>query len=328
MSDPMNPDAAGTPAFDTTAPAASFGAPVTPVTADAEAFSAAGAAQVTPAPVVVPDVDVTPEADNANPGVTPKSAKFERPGRNKRQKAAPIPSATAEPVAGQPRIAPTVRVTVAATSFDFLEGGYNKLRRLRLVLLASVGGAIALMLAIFGAGLTQQLLAKNINASINDPSTGLVAQANRNTNAYNQATQLTINGKPVNGSLIKSAAVTRGQAIESIVGSQANMIQLLTEIMGLGAHNMSISGIIIVPSPTAGTGPTKIENVTFTATIPGCADVSTALTQIKSLPGFSGAVVTVPGCTATSMTLTVQNQVTDTPLDASTFNLNVLKLGQ
>ena len=302
--------------LDPTAPSAALGTPVTPVTADAEAF--AGVQPLSTADAV-PVVDAPISSTTENPGVMPKGAKFERPSRAKRQKAQ-APAST-EPVAGRPRSAPTVRVTVPATSFDFLEGGYNKLRQLRLVLLVCVGAVLALMVAVAGAGLTQSLSVQSINSD----TERLASQANQYTANYNDLTRLTINGKAVDGSIIKSAAVERGTALQAAAAQQANMAEILNEVYGLTANGIVVSGVSIVPaSPTA---PTKNENVTFTATIPNCSQISSSITRIKALPGFGSAAVAVPSCSGSSMALTVTNQVTDSPVDTSTFNLNLLNLG-
>ena len=328
------------PVVDPTATSATLGSPEVPVTADAEAFAAAQIATpetptaqgtITPpqTPADTSPVDTSLAATSPtvagpeNPGVTPKGAKFERPSSAKRQKAPT--TASTEPVAGRAPTAPTVRVTVAATSFDFLEGGYNKLRQLRLILLVCVGAALALMVGVTGAGITQSLSVQNIN----DDTARLVNQASQYTASYNDLTRLTINGHAVDGSIIKSAALARGTALQTVAAQQANMANILTQIYSLTSSGIQISGVSIVPDGVTTTPiPTKIEDVTFTATIANCSQVSSSITLIKSMPGFGSATVTVPSCSGSSMALTVLNKVTDSSIDTSTFNLNLLTLGQ
>ena len=57
-------------------------------------------------------------------------------------------------------------MTLPATSFDFLSGGYSRAARTRLVSLLMVGAVIAIALMVTGQGVSTMFKVRSVNAQI------------------------------------------------------------------------------------------------------------------------------------------------------------------
>ena len=298
---------------------ATISGPVEPVTGDAEAFAhlITSSTEAPEGPTTTPvDGEGTP-----NPSAGRKApAKLEKAPKSKKQKA--TPAAPTGPVAGiAPKAAATtIKLVPTASSFDLLEGGYQKVRQTRVLLEVVVGVAAALLIVVAGIGVRASLSTSNYNTLLQS----IKSETTNKINYFNQQAIYRVGTTTYTLAQLDGDIAARLPTLKTITGSQLDILRILADINALSTTGARITSVSITPtlavtSTTPGTPSTPAGfalSVMATTTSPGAS--SALLSKVGSLgylvkAGQPGGLSYVLGGTAESPSVTITSAININP---------------
>jgi hypothetical protein len=310
------PDEPTTPPVET--PSSSLGVPARPQTADAEAFAT--------------NPELASLAQEPDGEVYESPPKISRRGQRLRRTKSK-PATPASPVAGMPQ-APdrVVAVVPAMTSFDFLEGSYQKVRQTRLILTGIVGLIGAIALIISAIGLSASLEGSGDRSAL--PS--VISSTTAATAKYDHLTGL---GPTISGATLAAHVSDRTAALKSVLDYSTDIGTILSRVYALAVNGVKVTSINIVPTPppvvdvttttTPGQTPTTTttiagaptvvqasssDNMTIVVTVPNYSVYTSLTDELQAIKPYLSNVSAVPAGAIPDISVTITAVVTNLPL--------------
>ena len=182
----------------------------------------------------------------------------------------------------------TVKLVPAASGFDLLEGGYQKVRQTRVLLEVVAGISAALLIVVIGLGVRASISSSNSNSLIQT----IQAETRTKINLFNQKATYSPNGtQSFTLSQLRSDVTARLPILKTITGSQIDIQRVLADVNALTATGASITNVSITPTTpstttatTTGTPSTPAGYVlSITASTPSPAVSNELLTRASAI---------------------------------------------
>ncbi len=207
-----------------------------------------------------------------------------------------------------------VLVVPVLTSFDFLEGSYQKVINSRLVTMVVAGVFALASIVMVGVGLRARLSASGLQGQVTSLNTNNAALAKQLGKANDYTGP---GGQTYSGATMQSDIAARSTAVRTAVGSAADIPAIMAALQSLAGTGVTISAINIAPPPTVGAPPTTVPSVTTTVAS------NTPSTTTTTLP--PGVPVTVSAIATSNQALT--NFITTATRTHFLTNVNITYSG-
>jgi hypothetical protein len=161
------------------------------------------------------------------------------------------------------------------TSFDLLEGSYQKVIRARMGMMAMAGAFALVVLLLLGYGIQERL--NNSNATTKLTSTQLGIQKLESTlgtdTNYTAPDGVTYNGTRMQGDL-----AFRSPLVKLAVGAAPDVARILSDFQSLAGPGITVTGVQIDPSLALGQAP--ITTTTIKGTLPTASGVPVSINVV------------------------------------------------